>query len=170
MDIYWAHVAQYKHTSYTAPDGSVVTSIFDPAAVVAAQTMRFPLFHAKDGKIDTTQANGYVMAPFGQGDIDYSTFLRRVGAKGCAQPDVGDGHRSGQRPDGAQPVDGAVEGQLRRHGRPARLTRPTNDRSPVTRRRGGIPETPAPGERRCRCSGALPGDRLSPSLSRRTYR
>ena len=53
MDIYWAHVAQYKHKSYTAPDGSVVTSIFDPAAVVAAQTMRFPLFHAKDGKIDT---------------------------------------------------------------------------------------------------------------------
>ncbi len=44
--------------------------------------MRFPLFHAKDGKKDTTQANGYVMAPFGQGDIDYSTFLRRVGAKG----------------------------------------------------------------------------------------
>jgi L-ribulose-5-phosphate 3-epimerase UlaE len=86
MDIFWAHVAQYKHKSYTAPDGSVVTSIFDPAAVVAAQTSRFPLFHAKDGKVDTTQANGYVMAPFGQGDIDYSTFLRRVGAKGSHNP------------------------------------------------------------------------------------
>ncbi|KRC84383.1 Tat (twin-arginine translocation) pathway signal sequence [Terrabacter sp. Root85] len=86
MDIYWAHVAQYKHKAYTAPDGSVVTSLFDPAAVVAAQTNRFPLFHAKDGKIDTTQANGYVMAPFGQGDIDYSTFLRRVGAKGSHNP------------------------------------------------------------------------------------
>ena len=26
------------------------------------------------------------MAPFGQGDIDYSTFLRRVGAKGSHNP------------------------------------------------------------------------------------
>jgi sugar phosphate isomerase/epimerase len=86
MDIYWAHVAQYKHRSYTAPDGSTVQSIFDPAGLVAAQTSRYPLFHAKDGKKDTTQANGYVMAPFGQGDIDYSTFLRRVGAKGSHNP------------------------------------------------------------------------------------
>jgi len=82
MDIYWAHVAQYKHTAYTAADGSSVSSIFDPAGVVAAQSKRFPLFHTKDGKKDATQPNGYVMAPFGQGDIDYSTFLRRVGAKG----------------------------------------------------------------------------------------
>src|SRR5688572_2924601 len=49
MDIYWAHVAQYKHHTYTAPDGSSVSAVFDPAAVVAAQTTRFPLFHAKDG-------------------------------------------------------------------------------------------------------------------------
>jgi len=82
MDIYWAHVAQYKHTSYTAPDGTVVTDLFDPAGTVAAQTTRFPLFHTKDGKKDTTQANGYVMAPFGQGDIDYTTFFQRIGAKG----------------------------------------------------------------------------------------
>lgn len=86
MDIYWAHVAQHKHRTYTAPDGSLVESIFDPAGVVAAQTSRFPLFHAKDGKKDPTQANGYVMAPFGEGDIDYSTFLRRVGAKGSHNP------------------------------------------------------------------------------------
>ena len=50
MDIYWAHVAQYKHTSYTAPDGTVVTDLFDPAGTVAAQTNRFPLFHTKDGR------------------------------------------------------------------------------------------------------------------------
>ena len=49
MDIYWAHVAQYKHHTYTAPDGSLVESVFDPAGVVAAQSKRFPLFHAKDG-------------------------------------------------------------------------------------------------------------------------
>lgn len=86
MDIYWAHVAQYKHHTYTAPDGSSVQSIFDPAAVVAAQTKRFPLFHAKDGRKDTTVTNGYVMTPFGEGDIDYSTFFRRVGAKGSHNP------------------------------------------------------------------------------------
>lgn len=86
MDIYWAHVAQYKHTVFTAPDGTQVESIFDPAAVVAAQTTRFPLFHAKDGRKDTTQANGYVMTPFGQGDIDYTTFFQRIGAKGYHNP------------------------------------------------------------------------------------
>ena len=86
MDIYWAHVAQFKHKQYTAPDGSIVTSIFDPAAVVAAQTKRFPLFHAKDGKSNPGTANGYDMVPFGQGDIDYSTFFRRVGAKGSHNP------------------------------------------------------------------------------------
>ncbi|WP_392543370.1 sugar phosphate isomerase/epimerase family protein [Oryzobacter telluris] len=86
LDIYWAHVAQYKHHTYTAADGSSVSSVFDPAGLVAAQTKRFPLFHAKDGVKDATQANGYVMAPFGLGDIDYSTFLRRVGAKGSHNP------------------------------------------------------------------------------------
>lgn len=86
MDIYWAHVAQYKHKSYTAPDGSTVQNIFDPAAVVAAQTTRFPLFHAKDGRINTAVPNGYDMVPFGQGDIDYTTFFQRVGSKGYHNP------------------------------------------------------------------------------------
>ena len=86
MDIYWAHVAQFKHKVFTAPDGTLVESIFDPAAVVAAQTQRFPLFHAKDGVSDPTNANGYVMAPFGQGDIDYTTFFQRIGAKGYHNP------------------------------------------------------------------------------------
>jgi len=81
MDIYWAHVAQHQHRSYMAPDGSTVTSIFDPAGLVASQTDRYPLFHAKDGKI-TDNADGYSMVPFGTGDIDYSTFYRRIGAKG----------------------------------------------------------------------------------------
>lgn len=86
MDIYWAHVAQFKHKVYTAPDGTQVENIFDPAAVVAAQTQRFPLFHAKDGVSDPSNANGYVMAPFGQGDIDYTTFFQRIGAKGYHNP------------------------------------------------------------------------------------
>ena len=60
----------------------MVESIFDPAGIVSAQTTRFPLFHTKDGKINTGTANGYDMVPFGQGDIDYTTFFQRIGAKG----------------------------------------------------------------------------------------
>lgn len=86
MDIYWAHVAQYRHHTYISPDGTPVEDVFDPAATVAAQTTRFPLFHAKDGIRDTTQTNGYVMAPFGMGDIDYATFFGTVGAKGYHNP------------------------------------------------------------------------------------
>jgi sugar phosphate isomerase/epimerase len=79
MDIYWAHVAQYRFKSFTAADGSVVEDLFDPAGLVAAQTTRFPLFHAKDGLFTET---GYSITPFGQGNIDYTTFFQRVGAKG----------------------------------------------------------------------------------------
>ena len=122
MDIFWAHVAQYKHKTYTAPDGSVVTSIFDPAAVVAAQTKRFPLFHTKDGKKDTTLANGYVFAPVRPGRHRLLDVPASRGLQGLAQPDVRDGQRSRQRHHGAEPVDGDLEGQLRRDGRPARLT------------------------------------------------
>lgn len=82
MDIYWAHVAQYRWHTYTAPDGTVLEDVFDPAATVAAQTTRFPLFHTKDGRINTALPNGYEMVPFGQGDIDYTTFFQTIGAKG----------------------------------------------------------------------------------------
>jgi sugar phosphate isomerase/epimerase len=50
--------------------------------VVAAQTTRFPLFHAKDGSIDTAVPNGYETVTFGTGDIDYTTFFQRIGALG----------------------------------------------------------------------------------------
>ncbi|WP_214110637.1 sugar phosphate isomerase/epimerase family protein [Acrocarpospora catenulata] len=86
MDIFWAHVAQYKHRVFTAADGSSQTSIFNPLAVVQAQTKRFPLFHAKDGKINTATANGYDMVPFGTGDIDYKNFFSQMGAKGYHNP------------------------------------------------------------------------------------
>ena len=79
MDIYWAHVAQYRFTSFTAADGSVVADVFDPAGLVSQQTTRFPLFHAKDGLFTET---GYSITPFGQGNIDFTTFFQRVGAKG----------------------------------------------------------------------------------------
>ncbi|WP_405151773.1 sugar phosphate isomerase/epimerase [Sphaerisporangium sp. NBC_01403] len=86
MDIFWAYVAQYKHRTFTAPDGSVQTDIFDPLSVVRPNTKRFPLFHAKDGRSNTATGNGYDMVPFGTGDIDYAAFFRGVGAKGSHNP------------------------------------------------------------------------------------
>lgn len=89
MDIYWAHVAQHRFISYTNPDGAVTQNLFNPLGVVAAQTQRFPLFHAKDGT-RTGEAPGvgagYVMVPFGEGDIDYTTFFSEMGAKGAHNP------------------------------------------------------------------------------------
>lgn len=82
MDIYWAHVAQHRFQSYTAPDGSTVADVFDPAGLVAEQTTRFPLFHAKDGAARPDLAAGYSIVPFGAGDIDFTTFFQRIGAKG----------------------------------------------------------------------------------------
>ena len=59
-----------------------MSDVFDPAGLVAAQTQRFPLFHAKDGTAAPGTTNGYVIAPFGTGVIDYKTFFQRIGAKG----------------------------------------------------------------------------------------
>jgi sugar phosphate isomerase/epimerase len=86
MDIFWAYVAQHKHRTYTAPDGAVVTSVFDPLALVQPNTKRFPLFHAKDGKANPDSGNGYDMVPLGMGDIDYQGFFSRMGAKGYHNP------------------------------------------------------------------------------------
>ena len=89
MDIYWAHVAQHRFISYTDPDGVATQDIFDPLAVVQAQTTRFPLFHAKDGTRTADVPGvgaGYVMVPFGEGDIDYQNFFASMGAKGYHNP------------------------------------------------------------------------------------
>ncbi|MFE9611006.1 sugar phosphate isomerase/epimerase family protein [Streptomyces sp. NPDC006012] len=88
MDIYWAHVAQYKFRTYTAPDGSTRENVFDPAALVACHNKRYPLFHAKDGVVNTTSGEGYDMVPFGTGDIDYTTFFSRVGRRNYHNPMV----------------------------------------------------------------------------------
>jgi len=37
MDIYWAHVAQYRWHTYTAPDGTPVEDLFDPAGTDPAE-------------------------------------------------------------------------------------------------------------------------------------
>ncbi|MFI6736382.1 sugar phosphate isomerase/epimerase family protein [Nonomuraea sp. NPDC050451] len=86
MDIFWAHVAQFKHRTYTAPDGSAQTDVFDPLATVLAQEKRFPLFHAKDGSSNPATANGYDMVPFGAGDIDYARFFGRLRSRGLHNP------------------------------------------------------------------------------------
>jgi sugar phosphate isomerase/epimerase len=89
MDIYWAHVAQHRFQTYTAPDGSTQTNVFDPGALVAANTMRYPLFHAKDG-LRTGEppevGSGYTMVPLGTGDIDFTVFFENMGAKGFHYP------------------------------------------------------------------------------------
>jgi sugar phosphate isomerase/epimerase len=86
MDIFWAHVAQFRYKTYTAPDGSQQEDVFNPLRVVQNQTKRFPLFHAKDGDSNPASADGYDMVPFGEGDIDYQNFFANMGAKGYHNP------------------------------------------------------------------------------------
>ncbi|MER5601568.1 sugar phosphate isomerase/epimerase family protein [Streptomyces sp. NPDC002265] len=86
MDIFWAHVAQYKFRTYTAHDGSTRTNIFDPAGLVTRHNKRYPLFHAKDGVVNATNGQGYDMVPFGTGVIDYHTFFSRVGQRNYHNP------------------------------------------------------------------------------------
>ncbi|MFG3102376.1 sugar phosphate isomerase/epimerase family protein [Streptomyces sp. NPDC048182] len=90
MDIFWAHVAQYKFHTYTAPDGTTREQVFDPAAVVTRYNHRYPLFHAKDGVVSTTNGQGYEMVPFGTGVIDYRTFFTRVGNTDYRNPMIED--------------------------------------------------------------------------------
>jgi sugar phosphate isomerase/epimerase len=86
MDIYWGYVAQFRHQTYVDPDGNTQTSIFDPLQTVADRTIRFPLFHAKDGESRPDLDNGYLFVPLGQGDIDFRTFFQEMGARGYHLP------------------------------------------------------------------------------------
>jgi sugar phosphate isomerase/epimerase len=84
MDVYWAHVAQHRWISYTNPDGVATPDIFDPGGLVAANSQRYPIFHFKDGTRTTDPpgvGNGYVFAPFGLGDIDFASFVDRIGQR-----------------------------------------------------------------------------------------
>ncbi|MEU3840409.1 sugar phosphate isomerase/epimerase family protein [Streptomyces sp. NPDC028635] len=88
MDVFWAHVAQYKFRTYTAHDGSTRTDVFDPAGLVERYDKRYPLFHAKDGVVNNTNGMGYDMVPFGTGVIDYTAFFSRVGHRNYHNPMV----------------------------------------------------------------------------------
>jgi sugar phosphate isomerase/epimerase len=94
FDIYWGHVAQHRFQTYTAEDGSTQTDVFDPAGTIRAEErrtrrMRFPIFHAKDGRRTGDPPGvgaGYVFVPFGQGNIDFATFFDRIGRSGQRIP------------------------------------------------------------------------------------
>ena len=89
MDVYWAHVAQHRFIQYTNPDGVVTPNIFDPAGIVEANDMRYPIFHFKDGARTADPpgvGSGYTFVPFGLGDIDYATFCDRIGKPGYRNP------------------------------------------------------------------------------------
>jgi hypothetical protein len=107
MDIYWAHVAQHQWRWRYDWEGNRVEDIFDPLAQVARQTMRYALFHAKDGDA-TTQApgvgDGYTMIPFGdpRSDIDFQTFFSNIGAKGYHNPNYEQDNAPGGNADPGQ--------------------------------------------------------------------
>ncbi|WP_432931561.1 sugar phosphate isomerase/epimerase family protein [Microbispora sp. CA-135349] len=86
MDIFWAYVAQHRYKTFTAPDGSTQTGIFNPLRVVQGADARFPLFHAKDGKYDPATSQGYDMTAFGLGDIDYDGFFSEGPKRGRYNP------------------------------------------------------------------------------------
>jgi len=76
MDLFWAHVAQFKYASYLAADGSKVADHFDPARQVAKDPSRYPILHAKDGIKAPKTDFGWIFCPFGYGDIDIERFLK----------------------------------------------------------------------------------------------
>jgi sugar phosphate isomerase/epimerase len=80
MDVYWAHVGQYRFSSRPDPAGGPrIPAPFDPLTdYVAKQPERYPLFHCKDGVYDTTNPNGLSFVDAGDGNIDYEAFIRGV--------------------------------------------------------------------------------------------
>jgi sugar phosphate isomerase/epimerase len=111
MDIYWAHVAQHQHRWRYDWDGNRVEDIFEPLAQVAQQTKRYPLFHAKDGEATGQEpgvGNGYGIVPFGDGDIDFRTFFKNMGAKGYHNPNYEQDNAPGGSADPGQSLRHAV--------------------------------------------------------------
>ena len=107
LDIFWAHVAQHQHRWYYDYEGNRVEKIFDPLALVASQTLRFPLYHAKDGDRTTEPVgvgNGYTMIPFGdaRSDIDFATFFKNQGERGYHNPNYEQDNAPGGSADPGQ--------------------------------------------------------------------
>jgi len=96
FDLFWAHVAQHQFRSYTAADGSTVESVFEPGKQVASDPTRYVILHAKDGIRAPKAPDGYVICPFGYGDLDVERFVREskvdsAGAWWCSEQDNADG-------------------------------------------------------------------------------
>ena len=82
MDIFWAHVAQFRFSTYTArrrQHGRRASSTRPPRR--AATSARCPIFHAKDGIRAPADPNGWIFCPFGYGDIDLEDFFDRARAR-----------------------------------------------------------------------------------------
>ncbi|CAM5672837.1 hypothetical protein SVIOM342S_01358 [Streptomyces violaceorubidus] len=137
------------------PRGATRKNVFDPAGLVARNNRRYPLFHAKDSIVSTTNGMGYDMVPFGTGVIDYTTFFSPVGQRNYHNPMVEDDN-SPSATDPAQSL--RKTDQLRRSGRPAPtppLTRDTDRAAPSTycgrgrpvRAEEGAPVHPSPSGR-----------------------
>jgi len=96
LDLFWAHVAQHQFHSYTAADGSTVEAAFDPARQVASDPSRYVILHAKDGIRAPKTSEGWVICPFGYGDLDVAQFVRNAKLESanpwwCSEQDNADG-------------------------------------------------------------------------------
>jgi sugar phosphate isomerase/epimerase len=96
LDLFWAHVAQHQFRSYTAADGSTVENVFDPARQVAKDPSRYVILHAKDGIRAPKSPDGWVICPFGYGDLDVAQFVRNAKLESanpwwCSEQDNADG-------------------------------------------------------------------------------
>ena len=70
MDVFWAHVGQYKYPG------------FSPIDYIKRDPRRFPMLHLKDGKSNPGSANGYDIIEFGAGSINYQEFLSQLRTRG----------------------------------------------------------------------------------------
>lgn len=82
IDTYWMFIAQTLYNSYTAPDGTTVTSRFDPIATAVRHARRSLVFHAKDGLSAKNPprgyVGGYVWSPFGAGEMPLEELFNAV--------------------------------------------------------------------------------------------
>jgi sugar phosphate isomerase/epimerase len=74
MDVYWAYVGQFQY-------GRAPLPTFDPMAYVLKHPERYPLFHVKDGRLNSQSYNGYDIVDVGQGHIDFEAFFRKLGKR-----------------------------------------------------------------------------------------
>ena len=87
MDVFWAHVGQFRFKTYTAADGTTMTKVFDPAATARRFASRCPIYHAKDGISVPSDAErlGH-RHRCGFGDIDFADRFFRLARAASHRP------------------------------------------------------------------------------------